>query len=407
MLNNTLSSSEKTNKACCYAFFILFFLSIALPGNIFQKIALIGIPAFILGINNLTFIFNEFASLKNTKKLNANFIYILPIIFGLIFFALSGFKELYLASFLGIFSSTLLIVSLPHKNHLNDIANVWLIIGIINTVGILFGLVEKHFLASSYFIEVLLNSPYSGETKTSISGFLYNYNQAAYFQVCSIALIKFQNIFSEKKASIILIALLISLMLTTSKFALLFICSLVIITLFRKNNKIILPVLLVGLFSSYIFLTNIIVALPGSYSIPSHHFRQLLFSLFGYDFVLGTYGHFKVTTFNFIFWNKFYPFGMGEFVNQTGFVPHNMIGGNMLAGGYFLTISLGLIILKTLKSVLIAPCQFLNHYYLTALLVFIVETVNWDFSHALYFWILVLLIPSIKKPLKQANYFKE
>ena len=64
-------------------------------------------------------------------------------------------------------------------------------------------------------------------------------------------------------------------------------------------------------------------------------------------------------------------------------------------------------ILKTLKSVLIAPCQFLNHYYLTALLVFIVETVNWDFSHALYFWILVLLIPSIKKPLKQANYFKE
>jgi len=382
----------KVNRILIYVITMAFFVSTAYSDNVAIVAFIIGVPALLLLANNL-----KEANLKTLNTINIKFLYVLPVCISLIYFFSYEANDIYLISFAAIFVLVCLLVYLPDKNNISNIANAWLIVGLINCLGIVAGLIEINFFNSNIFSKILYNTPYSNDQKNSVFGFLYNYNQAAYFLICSLALIDFQNIFSQKFTKFIKGLFLFSLFFTGSRVGLLYVLLVAILFLFfEKNNRAALS-LIIGLCFSYVFLSNIIIASPDSYSIGSHHYRELIFSIFGYDFVLGTYGYFKVQAIDAILTNGFFPYGIQNFINQYGFVPHNMVIGNLLGGGYLFAISILLIFLILLKDFITIYKSGAYFFSISGIVSYFAETMNWDFSHAMYFWILLLLIPFIRE----------
>jgi hypothetical protein len=382
----------KVNKILIYIITIAFFICIVLRDNLVLAALVLLVPCIALVINNL-----KNMHLIVPKANNMKYLYAIPICISLFYVIFSADLDTYHLSFLCIFSITYLLTRIPDGTNINSIANAWLIIGLINCLGIMMGLVEINFFNTNFFSETLYNNPYSSAQKNSISGFLFNYNQATYLLVCSLALIKFQNIFSYKYEIFIQGLFLSSLIITGSRGALLYILLLAILLLFFQKNKKIALGLIIVLSLFYIFLTNIIIVPHNSYSVGSHHYRYLLFSTHGYDLVLGAYGYFKIQAFEAILNNGFFPYGIKNFVSEYGFAPHNMITGNLLGGGYLFAISILLIMVLLLKDFISIYYSGINPLTASGIILFFVESMNWDFSHAMYFWIVLFLIPFFKE----------
>jgi len=382
----------KVNKILIYIITIAFFICVVWRSNVVLAALVLLIPCVALVINNL-----KNLNLIMPKATNMKYLYAIPICISLFCVIFSEYLDTYNLSFLCIFVITYTLTKIPDRTNINSIANAWLIVGLINSLGIMMGLVEINFFNTNYFSDTLYNNPYSSAQKNSVFGFLFNYNQAAYLLVCSLALIKFQNIFSYKYEIFIQGLFLSALIITGSRAALMYILLLAILLLFfQKNKKIALGLIFVLSFF-YIFLTNIIIAPHDSYSVGSHHYRYLLFSTHGYDLVLGAYGYFKTQALEAIFNNGFFPYGIKNFVSEYGFAPHNMIAGNILGGGYLFAISILLIMFLLLKDFMIIYYSGINHLTASGIILFFVESVNWDFSHAMYFWIVLFLIPLFKE----------
>jgi hypothetical protein len=382
----------KLNKFLVYILSIAFFISIILRNNIALSALVLLVPSVALMANNLK---NIHLIIPKTTKIK--FLYAIPICISLFCFIVSGAKDIYHLSFLGIFIITYLLTRIPDRNNINNIANAWLIIGLIHCFGIMMGLIEINFFNTNFFSNTLPNTPYSGDAKKSISGFLFGYNQAAYFLVCSLALIKFQNIFSYKYKIFIQGLFLSSLIITGSRAALMYILLVGILLLFFQKNKKVALGFIIVLSLFYMFLTNIIFAPHNSYIVGSHHYRYLLFSTHGYDLVLGAYGHYKIQALETIFNNGFFPYGIKNFESEYGFAPHNMITGNLLAGGYLYAISILFIMVLLLKDFIIIYFSGINPLTASGIILFFVESINWDFSHAMYFWLVLFLIPLFKE----------
>lgn len=378
----------KLNRILIYVVCFSFFISVVFRDNIALIALLLGISFAALVINNF-----KNKNLKILKSMNMQLLFALLVCIFLTYFIFSGAEDIYLLSFTGIFLLTYLIINIPDNNNINNIANAWLIIGLVNSLGIILGLIEINFFNSNFFSKILYDTPYSSYQKHSVSGFLYNYNQAAYFLICSIALIKFQNIFSRKYEISILVLFLISLIITGSRVSLMYVLLLAILFLFFKKNRNLALGLIIALSFFYVFLTNIIIVGGNSYSIGSHHYRELLFSSLGYDFVLGTYGYFKTQAFEVIVINAFVPYGIQNFIDEYGFMPHSMMLGNFLGGGFFFAALILLIISKLLKDIDALYRSGTNFYFISGIILYLAESANWDFSHAMYFWILLMLTP--------------
>ena len=101
---------------------------------------------------------------------------------------------------------------------------------------------------------------------------------------------------------------------------------------------------------------------------------------------------FKVFSFEAISSNIFFPIGLSNFEETYGGRPHFMIGGIIISGGLSLAIFLSLYLLIYLRnnfknlSILIKN----NYLYSSALICFLVETVNWNFGNNIYFWAIIM-----------------
>jgi hypothetical protein len=74
-----------------------------------------------------------------------------------------------------------------------------------------------------------------------------------------------------------------------------------------------------------------------------------------------------------------------------------MVTGNLLGGGYLFAISILLIFLILLKDFITIYKSGAYFFSISGIVSYFAETMNWDFSHAMYFWILLLLIPFIRE----------
>jgi hypothetical protein len=394
------------NKILIYMFVLSLPISIGLRQeyDLYAFIPFI-ITIFLLNALNIKLVFGLIKDALNINKNGSLIFFILPILIALFYFCILGFRDISLIHFILIFSTSYLISQLSLKNILSDIANPWICLGMINSFGIILGLIEVNFMESNLFHAVLYDVPYSDGPRTSISGFLYNYNQAAYFQVTALAFLPFQSIFSKTTSYFIGMVLLLTLLLTSSKFSLLYVMALILFWFFKNNHRLIFFFLVAGVSCAYIFLTNIIIANNGSYELGSPHFQKVLFSIYNFDFLLGAYGSFKLSFWEAIYGAGLTPIGLDVFLNKNGFYPHNMIAGNILSGGYFFAIAIILCLIRTLKGIMYyREKSILDFLTLPGVFVFLLETINWDFSHSAYFWSLIFFIPLI---LNKENWIKE
>ena len=363
------------------------------------------VSIFLLNALNLKLVFRLIKNALNIQKNGSLIFFILPILIALFYFCILGFRDISLISFTLIFSTSYLISQLSLKNILSDIANPWVCLGMINSFGIILGLVEVNYMESNFFHAILYDVPYSDGPRTSISGFLFNYNQAAYFQVAALAFVPFQSIFSKTISCFIGIVLLLTLVLTSSKLSLLYVITLILFWFFKSNHRLTFFFLVTGLSCAYIFLTNIIIASNGSYELGSPHFQRVLFSIYNFAFLLGAYGSFKLSFWETIYGAGLTPIGLDVFLNKNGFYPHNMIAGNILSGGYFFAIAIILCLIRALKGIMhYQEKSILDFLTVPSVFVILLETMNWDFSHATYFWSLIFFIPLI---LNKENWIKE
>ena len=281
------------------------------------------------------------------------------------------------------------------KENFSSNSNALIISALITGAGVALGFLELLFFDSHIFNQVMgFDYPYSDGTNETIliNGFFPSANSSAYCIVAGLAFTQYQNIFKGNSKYFLYFLLGTTLLLTKTKFGFLFTFSLLGIYFINNYSKSYLVFYLCSLALSYIFLSHIMIAPNGSYDYPSLHFRRLLFSVGSIDFILGNYGMFKVFSFEAISSNIFFPIGLSNFEETYGGRPHFMIGGIIISGGLSLAIFLSLYLLIYLKknfknlSILIKN----NYLYSSALICFLVETVNWNFGNNIYFWAIIM-----------------
>ena len=303
--------------------------------------------------------------------------------------------------FVTLFISKSLFIS-KTKHDFEIASNIITCSAFFAAIGVMLGLAESMVGNSKFFIQIMrFDYPYSDgleETKL-INGFFASANGSAYCLGAGLAFIKFQNLFKGGLQKFLCLFLITALFITKAKFAFLIAAAYIGFTLLNKLPKNLLLIYLLMLGVSYLFLSHIIIAVSGTYDYPSLHFRERLFSIGSIDFILGNYGAFKLYALEAISFNNLMPIGLDTFEKIYSGRPHFMIGALIISGGIgsaILVLSYIYLILKDCwKEILIAINK--NQVYITILLCFTLETMNWNFTNSFYFGAVIMGVKSINK----------
>ena len=190
---------------------------------------------------------------------------------------------------------------------------------------------------------------------------------------------------------------LLALLVTGAKIVVLFI-SLVVCNYFIKDKikKNLLNIILIAL---YLLASHIVIALHDSYELGSSHYRELLFSIGDIDVLLGNHGYLKAVYFIELKNNFFLPVDLREFQQTLDLTldPHFLIYTLIYLGGFPLTLSVLVFLVKGIyKNFRIIQERYPN-YYFCGLTAMITETFVWDAINSLFFWVIILYAITISK----------
>ena len=355
------------------------------------------IYAIFLGLLFVVSLYQNIGNRNNLKSapriyLLLEIMMILNILF--VFLYLGHIERSLVLLFVTLFISKSLFIS-KAKHDLELAANIITCSAFFAAIGVMFGLVESMVGNSNYLTQIMgFDYPYSdglGET-TLINGFFASANGSAYAIGAGIAFIKFQNFINGGLKIILYLFFIIALFITKAKFGFLIAASFLGFTLLKKLASYWLVIYLLILSASYLFLSHIMIAVPGTYDYPSLHFREKLFMIGNVDFVLGNYGAFKIFAVEAILSNNFMPIGLDLFVEIYGGRPHFMIGALIISGSFTSAILILFYIYLLLRDfwtkVLIGLNE--NRLYLAILFSFVIETANWNFTNSFYFWAIIM-----------------
>ena len=364
----------------------------------------INVYAGLLGLLFLTSLYQNLISNFNGIPRTYKFLALeVAIIMDLIFvFLYLGHLERSLAlMFVTLYISKSLFISLSHYRFVTA-ANIIVCSSFVAGVGVIFGIFEYALADTNLFTQKMgFDYPYSNglEETTLINGFFASANGSAYSLGAGLAFIKFQNILKGIFRRALYLFFITALFITKAKFAFLIATAYLGFALLHRLPKNYLVIYLLILGASYLFLSHIMIAVPGTYDYPSLHFRERLLSVGSIDFILGNYGAFKLYALEAILLNNFMPMGLNTFVEIYSGRPHFMIGALIISGGIgsaILVLSYIYLILKYSWREIFTGLNK-NQVYLTILFCFAVETINWNFTNSFYFWAIIMGLESINK----------
>jgi hypothetical protein len=225
------------------------------------------------------------------------------------------------------------------------------------------------------------------DEKPAYSGFGFNHNYSANIIVIAQSFLFLSTSFTKKQKIFLTLLFLTALIITAAKIALLFLSLLVINFIFKqKTTK---RILILGLVCAYLVLAHTVIALSGSYEIGSTHYQQLLFSFFGYDFVLGAYGHLKEVYFIALTENFFLPMSLLDLTEALDYEPHFLFFSLIILGGFPLCLSFYVFIAHRIYKRLKFFETKLPIYFFCGLIAIITESFLLDAYDSAFFWIII------------------
>ena len=331
-------------------------------------------------------------SLKNPKK-NLLILCILFFSFLSIFFYFENILEISL--FIILFFSIYLVFENQDKDLNNFLTNLMIYSGIFMSIGVLIGFLESLFFSSKFFYHSYSHYPYVGE-KFVYSGFGFNHNFSAYIIVIAQSfLFLSRSIFIKNLRLYLTILFLLTLIITTSKIALLFIF-LVICNYLVKKRKIRNLIIFTSI-TGYLFLSHIVISFNESYELGTVHYRELLFSIGTMDIILGYHGHLKEIYFIELLNNFFLPLSLKDITLTLGYDPHSLIYSLMILGGFPLALSvLIFLVMHVIKNFKIIEQKYPIYYYCGLICIF-TETIIWDANNSIFFWVIILYTITMSK----------
>ena len=359
----------------------------------FDLSVLIGLAAlvFLLSLTKEIKIF-LIGSLKNPRK----FFLILCILFLSllsIFFYFENSAEIGL--FVTLFFSIYLIFKNQDKDLNNFMTNLMIYSGIFMSIGVLIGFLESLFLSSKFFYLSYDYHPYVGK-RLVYSGFGFNHNFSAYIIIVAQTFLFLSRSILIKNLRLYLTTLfLLSLIITTSKIALLFIF-LIICNYLVKKGKI-KNLIIITSIAGYLFLSHIVISFNENYELGTVHYRELLFSIGRMDAILGYHGHLKEIYFIELLNNFFLPVSLKDMSLTLGYDPHFLIYSLIILGGFPLALSvLIFIVLGVFKNFKIIEERYPIYYYCGLMCIF-TEMIIWDATNSIFFWVIILYPITISK----------
>ena len=359
----------------------------------FDLSVLIGLAAlvFLLSLTKEIKIF-LIGSLKNPRK----FFLILCILFLSllsIFFYFENSAEIGL--FVTLFFSIYLIFKNQDKDLNNFMTNLMIYSGIFMSIGVLIGFLESLFLSSQFFYHSYDQYAYVGQ-RLIYSGFGFNHNFSAYIIVVAQSfLFLSRSIFIKNLRLYLTTLFLLSLIITTSKIAFLFIF-LIICNYLVKKRKI-KNIIIITSIAAYLFLSHIVISFNESYELGTTHYRELLFSVGRMDVFLGFHGHVKEIYFIELLNNFFLPVSLKDVSLTLVYDPHCLIYSLMILGGFPLALSVLIFIaLGVFKNFKIIEERYPIYYYCGLICIF-TEMIIWDANNSIFFWVIILYAITISK----------
>ena len=146
------------------------------------------------------------------------------------------------------------------------------------------------------------------------------------------------------------------------------------------------------LIALYLLASHIVIAFHDSYELGSGHYREFLFSIGDFDFILGNYGYLKAAYFIELKNNYFLPVDLREFQQTLDQIsdPHFLIYTLIYLGGFPLAASVLVFLVKGIyKNFRIIQERYPNFYF-CGLIAIITETFVWDAINSLFFWAIIL-----------------
>ena len=331
-------------------------------------------------------------SLKNPRK---NFLILTILFFSFlsIFFYFENIPEI--ALFIILFFSIYLVFKNQDKGLNNFLTNLMIYSGIFMSIGVLIGFVESLFLSSKFFYHSYDYYPYIGK-RIFYSGFGFNHNFSAYIIVVAQSfLFLSRSIFIKNLRLYLTILFLLTLIITTSKIALLFIF-LVICNYLVKERKI-KNLIIITSIAGYLFLSHFVISFNESYELGTVHYRELLFSMGRMDVILGYHGHLKEIYFIELLNNFFLPVNSKDITLTLGYDPHSLIYSLMILGGFPLALSvLIFLVINVIKNFKLIEKKYPIYYYCGLICIF-TEMIIWDANNSIFFWVIILYTITMSK----------
>ena len=359
----------------------------------FDLSVLIGLAAlvFLLSLAKEIKIF-LIGSLKNPRK---NFLILCILFFSFlsIFFYFENIVEI--GFFVILFFSIYLVFKNQDKDLNNFLTNLMIYSGIFMSIGVLIGFLESLFLSSKFFYHSYDYYPYVGK-KLVYSGFGFNHNFSAYIIVVAQSfLFLSRSIFIINLRLYLTTLFLLSLIITTSKIALLFIFLIICNHLVKKRK--IKNLIIITSIAAYLFLSHIVISFNESHELGTVHYRELLFSIGRIDVILGYLGHLKEIYFIELLNNFFLPVNLKDVSQALGYDPHCLIYSLVILGGFPLALSVLIFIVKGVFKNFKNIEERYPIYYLCGLICIFTEMINWDANSSIFFWVIILYAITISK----------
>lgn len=338
---------------------------------------------FILLSREIQFIFYDV--LKDPKK----YIFIGCILIsalGGIVITSSNYLEM--GQFLSFFLLSFIIFKGKAEFLINSIVRLIICSGVIMSCGILIGLFEAFFLSSQHFYHFGGDYPSIMNEKYIFSGFGYNHNYSVHIILIALSFLFLSEVnISSKLQTFLALFFISAMMIASSRIIFLFFALVVCNLLFKNRNRKLLFCSLIIVF--YLFFTHILIGLNGSYDLGSSHYREILFSIGKIDFVLGNYGYMKLVYFSELFENKFFPIPLSDITLLLNADPHSFLFSLIILGGLPLATFVILYLLSNILKNL--PFVLENHslIFYCGLISILVETVIYDASNSIFFWIII------------------
>lgn len=276
----------------------------------------------------------------------------------------------------------------------NVIFNLVIFSGFLISVGVYIGLTESIFFSSKLFYFTIDGYAYFDE-KPAYSGFGFNHNYCANIIVIAQSFLFLSTSFTKRQKMYLSVFFLAALITTTAKIAFLFFALLIINFFFKQ--KITKIILIFGLVCSYLFLAHTVIAPSDSYEIGSIHYQQLLFSFFGFDFILGAYGYLKEVYFIALTENFFLPISLGDLTQALGYEPHFLFFSLIILGGFPLCLSFYVFIIHRIYKRLKFFKTKLPIYFFCGFIATITESFLWDAYDSAFFWIIIVYALTFSK----------